>query len=202
MQISKSMTLVENQSGITTRRLVGWGIVVTLCFLELLAALYAAPSVLIRTPWVLGLVEKIGEWVPLVQSFSRCAAKLDSGSGLMLALNVIFFPIKLGAIYYAHPKKLQNPDKGWKAAFGTFYVFLIALVALVPILLFYVGWGNVAESTGLSSIDRKMVALCRGGTAGFIASVIQGGFAMLGAYVSLIIFLGIGRSFKAAVSTN
>jgi hypothetical protein len=133
-----------------------------------------------------------------VDSFARCAAKLDTGSGLMLALNAVLFPFKLAAIYYAHPKKMQNPDKGWKAVFGTFYVFMIALVALVPLYLWF--GGLVAPGDyGLSTINRKVKSLCIGGFPGFRASLIQGGFALAGTYVSLLIFISIGRSIKAAV---
>jgi hypothetical protein len=191
----------KTPDGLAARHFIGWGVFIFLSCLELLAALYARPSVLVQIPFLLVFVQQVGEWIPLVESFSRCAAKLDSGSGLMLALNVVFFPIKLAAVYYAHPKKMQNPDTGLKAVFGTFYVFMIALVALVPTVLWFGGWFAPGDY-GLASINNKVNAICHGGTSGFFATFLQGGFAITCAYMSLAIFIGIGRSLKAAISSN
>lgn len=190
MKLSKTIDLIETTPN-RQRLFIGWGIVIGLSLFELLAVLYGRPSALANYPVLTKFVSVIGEWVPLVQSFSRCAARFDAGSGLMLALNVVFFPIKLAALYYAHPKKLSNPDKGLRAIWGSFYMFLIALVATIPTyiwLLFAPG------DSGLASINKKTSALCSGGLPAFMAEVVQGGFALLGAYVSLVIFIGIFRS--------
>ena len=191
MRVTQSIDLV--QPGAPRRNaIVGWGIVVGLTFLEMLAVLFGKPSVLKAYPLIASFVAAVGEWIPLVQSFGRCAARVDAGSGLMLALNVVFFPIKLAALYFAHPKKIANPDRGWRGIFGVLYVFLIALVALVPTYIY--GWIFAPGDSGLGAINKKTSALCHGGLSGFFSGMIQSGFSLLCAYVSLVIFIGILRS--------
>ncbi|WP_139200884.1 hypothetical protein [Polaromonas sp. JS666] len=169
--------------------IIGWGVVIGLSFLELMASLYGRPSVLVPYPEITAFVAAVGQWVPMVQSFARCAAGLDTGSGLMLALDAVFFPIKLVALYYAHPRQLLQLVRGWRAVWGAFYVFLFAAVALVPTYIW--GWLFAPGDAGLASINRKTSALCAGGGAAFFAALIQGGFALSCAYFSVVILRSV-----------
>lgn len=201
------MKITENVTAVTPelpkhRLYVGWCILIGLTLLELLAVLYGKPSALQPYPFISAFVRAVGEWVPVVQSFGRCAAQVDAGTGLMLALNATFFPFKLAAVYFAHPKKLTNPDQGWRAVWGMFYMFLIAVVALVPVLMFYVGWGNAGEPSDLLSVRRKFSALCAGGPQAFIAAQIQSGFALLCAFTSVVIFVGLARSLSKLLQSK
>ena len=185
------------QSSADHRRLIiGWSIVAGLSFSELMGALYGRPSVLAPYPAITAFVAAVGQWVPMVHSFARCAARLDAGSGLMLALNVAFFPVKLAALYYAYPTSSKSPHKGFKAFFGGVYVLLYALVGLVPayVWLYYFDPGDM----GLNSLNRKTSALCAGGWGGFITQLIQGGFALVCALFSLILLSAIFRNFRHA----
>jgi hypothetical protein len=175
-----------------SRLIIGWSVVIGLSFLELMAAVYGRPSVLTPYPAITAFVAAVGQWVPMVHSFARCAARLDSGSGLMLALNMAFLPVKLMALYYAYPISLKSPDRGLKAFMGGFYVLLYALVGLVPAYI----WGYYFDpgDMGLNSLNRKASALCSGGFSGFTVALIQGGFALVCAFFSLILFAGIFRS--------
>lgn len=189
------------QSPVTRSRLIiGWGIVIGLSLLELTAALYGRPSVLATYPAIAAFVGATGQWVPMVQSFAHCAARFDAGSGLMLALNVAFFPVKLIALYCAYPIRLEILHKGLKALFGGFYVLMYALVGLVPAYI----WGYYfdAGDMGLNSLNRKASALCAGGWSGFTTQLVQGGFALVCAFFSVILFTGIFRSLMNAILTK
>jgi len=195
--VNDSQGIGVHQSLARSRRLIiGWGVVIGLSFLELLAALYGRPSVLVPYPAITELVSAVGQWIPMVQSFARCAARLDTGGGLMLALNMAFFPVKLAALYYAYPISSKSPNKGLKAFLGGLYVLLYALVGLVPAYVwgFYFDPGDM----GLNSLNRKASALCSGGFSGFVVELIQGGFALLCALFSLNLFASIFRSLITA----
>lgn len=199
------MKITENVTAVTPelpkhRLYVGWCILIGLTLLELLAVLYGKPSALQPYPFISAFVRAVGEWVPVVQSFGRCAAQVDAGTGLMLALNATFFPFKLAAVYFAHPKKLTNPDQGWRAVWGMFYMLLIAVVALLPAYIW--GWMFAPGDIGLASINKKTSTLCSGGWDAFVSASIQGGFAVLGAYVSIVIFVGLARSLSKLLQSK
>jgi hypothetical protein len=170
----------------------GWTVVLCLTLVELAAVTHGTPSAIRRYPALGEFVTTVGQWVPMVQSFDRCAAASNAGTGLMLALMAVFFPIKLAAIYYAHPQKLSNPDRGWRGAFGMFYVVLFALVGLVPAYVF--GWIFSPGGSGLASIDRKTSLLCGGGLPAFVTGTMQSSFALLCAYASACVLVFLLRS--------
>lgn len=168
----------------------GWFVVATLSMFEFLAAQYGEPLILQSSVLLKRWIEALGSVIPMVDSFGRCSDQLGTGSKLMLALDWTFFPIKLGALYLAHPKKLANPEQGWRRIWASVYVFLIALVALVPLLM----WAYLQPSASdLGSLNFKKAALCRGGLDAFSVAMVQGGFALAGAYVSLLILIGLLR---------
>ncbi len=109
----------------------------------------------------------------------------------MLALNVLFFPIKLVALLYAHTWQVRNPDAGLRGAWNWFYLSMLALVATVPVVM----WLSLTnDAAALPSLDRKLGALCHGGMNAFWAAQMQGGFALLGAWFSATVFIGVMRA--------
>jgi hypothetical protein len=173
------------------RRLIGWGVVVGLTMLELLAALLARPSVLQGYPFAAAFIDAVGDWIPVVESFSRCAATRDATSGLVLVLNFVFLPVKLAALCYAHPFfPRPTPYRGWRRAWAVTSAILVGALALVPLYL----WSTLEPTVyGLRSLDRKIDALCSGGIDSFLAATLQGGFALLGAYAAVLVIAAMLR---------
>jgi hypothetical protein len=174
------------------RRYAGWAIVIVLSIVELVALFYGKPSELQRHPAAMAFVTVVGYSVPMVQAFTLCSAAANVGSGFMLALNVVFFPLKLAAIYLAHPRRFLTYSRGLRGAFAGFYALLIGLVALVPTYIY--GWMLAPGDYALPSLERKVSALCSGGVAAFLTATLQSGFALLCSYAAVVILVGAARN--------
>jgi len=185
---------ISDSSLTMRRRLAGWGIVISLCLVELWASLYAQSSGLGALPLVVGLVRSMGEIIPSIANISACSV-VGTAGGFMIMLNMLFFPVKLTAIYFAHPHTNPTPPPpGWKGVWSMFYGFMISLATLVPTLM----WVLLSPTpTGLRSLDARLSALCAGGLPSFVAATVQGGFALLGAFCSVMILISIFRALRA-----
>lgn len=190
MRISRQIDLVGVPAK-PSRKWIGWAVVVVLSAIELLANLHGRPSIIKSTEALAGFVDLMSQMSPMVQSFARCAARGDVGSGLMLALNVAFYPLKLAALCYAHPANIRIQGNRSRRFFGEAYAFLIALVALVPTYIWV--WRFSSGDMGLASVNRRTHALCAGGYPAYFAALLESGLSLLCAYVSAVLLLAIFR---------
>lgn len=179
------------------RRLVlGWGVVLLLVAVEFL--ILNRPSLFrsytdLSGPSPLSFMR---QHFTLVESFARCS-KAETAVGFMLALSVLFFPIKLVALLHAHTWQVRNPDVGFRGVWNWFYLSMLALVGTVPLVM----WLSLTnDASALPSLDRKLGALCHGGMNAFLAAQMQGGFALLGAWFSATVAIGAMRAVGKRVA--
>ncbi len=180
----------DSQKLARSRLAVGWGVVLFLVAIEFLILnrphLFRSYTDL-SGPSPLSFMRQHST---LVESFARCSTA-ETAVGFMLALNLLFFPVKLVALLFAHTWHVRNPDDGLRGAWNWFYLSMLALVATVPVVM----WLSLTnDAATLPSLDRKLSALCHGGMNAFLAAQIQGGFALLGAWFSATVFIGVMRA--------
>lgn len=196
MATNPSSHLRDCQQHTKRRLVVGWGVVLFLVAIEFL---------ILKWPYLFHSYTDLSgpsplsfmrEHFTLVESFARCT-KAETAVGFMLAVNVLFFPIKLVALLYAHTWLVRNPDAGLRGVWNWFYLSMVALVATVPLVM----WLSLTnEATALPSLDRKLHALCHGGMRAFLAAQMQGGFALLGAWFSATVFIGAMRAIGKRIA--
>jgi hypothetical protein len=187
------------------RLLVGFILVFLLYAIELLAVLYGRPSALIKSlPWLLAFVQALAAWVPVIAKLELCNAAADTGTGLMLSFSVVFFPLKLAALYYAFPSTVPSPELSWKemwggtwpsAAWNSFYALMIAIACLLPAVAVYGPLFDpaVPAPAELPRARARQIALCVGGERAFLAWLGYRALCLAAAFMSLRFFSGMAR---------
>jgi hypothetical protein len=168
-----------------TRQLIGWSLVVALSVLELAAALGLPGMALVRSG-IVPLTVQVAEFFPLVSEFASCAGVNETDVRTLLALNVVFLPLKFVCVLVALPPWTRISATHVSAlAWKRFYAFMIGMVAVIPLVVWL---AFKPTAYGLWSLNAKASALCQGGLAAFNVATLQSGFALLCLWVSASMF--------------
>jgi fatty acid desaturase len=80
------------------------------------------------------------------------------------------------------------------------YLLFIAFMTALPVFMYLARLSP--QESGLASINRKTSALCQGGFPAFHTAMFYSGFALVASYISIVIFVGLGRHFFDRDSRN